>query len=118
MKKFTLVVAALAFSTIAFADMDCRWGIDHRHPGCGPRGHYSYQGPTVVYRDNNNWVAPLVIGGIAGVIIANQTRHPEPVVVQQQPVLVQQQVYPPVGYHFQYILDEYCNCYKQALVPN
>jgi hypothetical protein len=118
MKKSILVIAALAFSTMAFADMDCRWGIDHRHPACGPRGHYSHQGPTVVYRDNNNWVAPLVIGGIAGIIIANQNRQPEPVVVQQQPVLVQQQVYPPVGYHFQYILDEYCNCYKQAIVPN
>jgi hypothetical protein len=117
MKKSILVIAALAFSTVAFADMDCRWGIDHRHHGCGPRGHYSHQGPTVVYRDNNNWVAPLVIGGIAGIIIANQNRQPEPVVVQQ-PVYVQQQVYPPAGYHFQYILDEYCNCYKQALVPN
>ena len=116
MKKFTLVVAALAFSTASFADIDCRSGIDHRHPACGPRWHNQHRAPTVIYRDNDNWVAPLVIGGIAGILIANQNRQPEPIIVQQ-PVIVQQ-TYPPVGYHFQYILDPYCNCYKQALVPN
>ena len=116
MKKFNFVVLALAFSTMAVADMDCRWGIDHRHPACGPRWHEQYRGPTIVYRNNDNWIAPLVIGGVAGIIIANQNRQPEPVIVQQ-PVIVHQ-VYPPVGYHFQYILDSYCNCYKQALVPN
>jgi len=114
MKKLSLVVA-LVVSTSAFADIDCRLGIDHRHPACGPRWHNEYRAPTVIYRDNDNWVAPLVIGGIVGAVIANQNR--QETVVVQQPVIVQQS-YPPVGYHLQYVLDPYCNCYKQALVPN
>jgi len=49
--------------------------------------HHGY-GPTVIYRDSN-WVAPLIIGGIAGAVIANQQQ--QPVVVQQPPVYVQPQ---------------------------
>jgi hypothetical protein len=48
--------------------------------------HHGYRGPTVIYRDSN-WVAPLIIGGIAGAVIA---RESAPVVVQQPPVIVQQ----------------------------
>jgi len=50
--------------------------------------HHDYRGPRVVYRDSN-WVAPLIIGGIAGAVIANQNQ--QPVIVQQQPVYVQPQ---------------------------
>jgi hypothetical protein len=92
MKKSILVIAALAFSTMAFADMDCRWGIDHRHPGCGPRGHYSHQGPTVVYRDNNNWVAPVVGGVILGAVIARSIDN-QPSIILQPPVVQNQQYY-------------------------
>ena len=108
---------------------------------------------------NDDWVAPLIVGGIAGALIANHVnkssqvgpsnsevyvqpgldcrpfmanRHPlcdsprpryvEPVVVERR-VIVNNNVtfpsnIPPAGYHFQYIHDNYCNCYKQALVPN
>ena len=70
---------------MAFAQ-DCRWGLDHRHPRCGPRWE-----PRTVVVERNDWVAPLIIGGIAGAVIAN-ANQPQSVVVQQQPVVVQRPV--------------------------
>ena len=85
MKKLLLVALTLLVSNMAFADMDCRWGIDHRHPRCGPRFE-----PRTVIVERNDWVAPLIIGGIAGAVIANANQ--QPVVVQQpQTVIVQTQ---------------------------
>ena len=70
---------------MAFAQ-DCRWGIDHRHHNCGPRWE-----PRTVIVERNDWIAPLIIGGIAGAVIANQNQQ-QPVVVQQpQTVIVQTQ---------------------------
>ena len=83
MKKILLVIATLLLSNIVFAQ-DCRWGIDHRSPRCGPRWHEEHRPVTVIYRNNDNWVAPLIIGSIAGAVIANTTRSPA--VVQQQNV--------------------------------
>ena len=68
---------------MAFAQ-DCRWGIDHRHHNCGPRWE-----PRTVIVERNDWIAPLIIGGIAGAVIANQNQ-PQPVVVQREQVIVQQ----------------------------
>jgi hypothetical protein len=70
MKKLILSVLMLAVAGTASA----QW-------------HHHRTGPTVIYRDNN-WVAPLIIGGIAGAIIA---RESQPVIVQQSPVYIQQQ---------------------------
>jgi hypothetical protein len=109
---------------------------------------------------NDDWVAPLIVGGIAGVLIANHVnkssqtgpssnevyvkpgldcrpgmanihpmcyatgrlRYQEPVVVERRVIVNNNVTFPsntpPMGYHFQYIYDNYCNCYKQALVPN
>ena len=47
--------------------------------------HHGWNRPVYVYRDN--WIAPLIIGGIAGAVIAKES---QPVIVQQPPVLVQQ----------------------------
>jgi hypothetical protein len=77
MKKIILALSLLAVLGTANA----QW---HHH-------HRPYYGPTVIYRDSN-WVAPLILGGIAGAVIAN-SRQPETVVVQQPPVVVQQPVY-------------------------
>lgn len=85
MKKVLLVTVTLLVSNMAFADIDCRWGIDHRHSRCGPRWE-----PRTVVVQRNDWVAPLIIGGIAGAVIANHNQ-PQPVIVQQ-PVVVQQSV--------------------------
>jgi len=72
MKKILIALSLLAVAGTASA----QW---HHH-------HRPYYGPTVVYRDN--WVAPLILGGIAGAVIANQSQ--QSVVVQQPPVVVQQ----------------------------
>ena len=84
MKKLLLVAVTLMVSTMAFAQ-DCRWGLNHRHHNCGPRWE-----PRTVIVERNDWVAPLIIGGIAGAVIANANQ--QPVVVQQpQTVIVQTQ---------------------------
>ena len=52
--------------------------------------HHRHWEPRTVIVQRNDWVAPLIIGGIAGAVIANHNQ-PQPVVVQQ-PVIVQQPV--------------------------
>jgi len=84
MKKLLLVAVTLMVSNMAFAQ-DCRWGIDHRHHNCGPRWE-----PRTVIVERNDWIAPLIIGGIAGAVIANQNQQ-QPVVQQPQTVIVQTQ---------------------------
>lgn len=84
MKKVLLVAVTLLVSNMAFAQ-DCRWGIDHRHPRCGPRWE-----PRTVIVERNDWVAPLIIGGIAGAVIANQNQQQQQPVIVQRPIVVQQ----------------------------
>ena len=84
MKKLLLVAVTLMVSTMSFAQ-DCRWGLNHRHHNCGPRWE-----PRTVIVERNDWVAPLIIGGIAGAVIANQNQQ-QPVVQQPQTVIVQTQ---------------------------
>lgn len=63
----------------------------------------------------SDWVAPLVIGGVAGYILAQP---------RQQTVIVQQPVYQPLPsyvpaepvYQYQQIYDANCACYRQILV--
>lgn len=66
MKKVLISVILASVASLSFA----QW----RHP------HYEYR--------NNNWVGPLIIGGIAGAIIA---RESQPVYVQPQTVYMQPQ---------------------------
>jgi queuine tRNA-ribosyltransferase len=54
---------------VSFAQ-DCRWGLNHRHHNCGPRWE-----PRTVIVERNDWVAPLIIGGIAGAVIANANQQ-------------------------------------------
>ena len=56
----------------------------HYHGGYRPYGHPGYYG-------GGNWVAPLIIGGVVGAAIANRPAQAETVIVQRQPVIVQQQ---------------------------
>lgn len=61
----------------------------------------------------NNWVAPLVIGGVIGYALT----RPQPVYVQPEPVY--SSVPPaPYGYRYEQLLDGNCNCYRWVLVPN
>ena len=71
MKKLLLVIMLLAATSA-----QAQWRHDHRH-----------WAPRTVIVERNDWVAPLIIGGIAGAIIANANQPP--VVVQREQVIVQ-----------------------------
>jgi len=75
MKKIFLALVMLAATATASA----QWHHHHHHGGYYRGGGY-YSG--------GNWVAPLIIGGIAGAVIARETA---PVVIQQPQVIIQQQ---------------------------
>ena len=75
MKKILIAFSLLAVVSTANA----QW---HHHSIYHRGGCYNCGG-------GGNWVAPLIIGGIAGAVIA---RESQPVIVQQpQPVFVQRQ---------------------------
>jgi len=79
MKKIliTLILAAAAVPALAQ-----HW----QHHGYRP---YRPYGPPVY--SGGGWVAPLIIGGVVGAAIANRPVPAETVIVQRQPVIVQQQ---------------------------
>lgn len=78
-----------------------------------PNHHYTHRGHGGHY----NWVAPIVIGSVLGYAVA---QRPQPVVVQQPPIVYYPNMapLPPVGYHYENILDANCNCYRMVLVQN
>lgn len=90
--------------------------IVHAHEGFRHHGYHGYY--------NNNWVAPLIIGGVIGYEL-NRPRPvyvEQPVIIQQPPVIystpqpiIQQ---PPIGYHWQEMIDPVTNQRKIVLVPN
>jgi len=103
MKKLllTLILASLATASQAC----CYRGYYH---------HGGYYGPGV------GWVAPALVGGVIGYELA----RPNTVVVEQPPVVyVQPQTQPilqqpPVGYHWQQMIDPQTNTQRIVLVPN
>jgi hypothetical protein len=102
MKKLFLALSLLAIAGSASA----QW---HHHGGHYRGGYYS----------GGNWVAPLIIGGVIGYEI---NRANQPVIIQQPPVIIQQpQTYselPPVGYHWQEMIDPQTGVRKIVAVPN
>ena len=104
MKKL-LCVVLLVVSGFANAD-----GFRHNN------WHHHREQPR--FQSGNNWIAPVIIGGIIGYEISRQQ---QPMVVQS-PVMIYPPVssppYPPYGYHYEQMLDAYCNCYRIVLVQN
>jgi hypothetical protein len=78
--------------------------------------HRNHHGQNHGYYNRSDWVAPLVIGGVLGYVIT----RPQPVIVQQPPIIVYPNTQPsvPYGYHYEQILDANCNCYRLVLVLN
>ena len=104
MKKLILAIC-MVFATAAFAD-----GRGH--------GHHSYyhHGNGLRYSNNNNWIAPLIIGGVVTYALTRpQPQLSPPPVVYSYP---QQLPPPPYGYHYENIVDVSCNCYRVVIVQN
>lgn len=92
MKKLATGIVALLVSIPAFAwQIDCRRGVDHKHPACFTHHGYGHGHRHPGHSGGWEWVVPAVIGGV---IVYQATRPP--VVVQQQPVIVQPNVIPTV----------------------
>ena len=71
------------------------------------------------------WIGPAVIGGVVGYSLARPYYYPpyyyptpQPVVIQQPPVYIQQSNPAPEGMHQETILDAHCNCYRTVWVVN
>ena len=65
------------------------------------------------------WIAPAVIGGVVGYELTRPTTvyvEPQPSVIVQQPQTVVQA--PPVGYHWQEMIDPQTGVRKVVAVPN
>jgi len=110
MKKLALALALLTTATVASAH---GW----EHGGYrGGYGHYEHH----YYGGGANWVAPALIGGIIGYELSQpRTVYVQPpVVYQQPPVVYNYNNMPPVGFHYETILDGACNCYRTVLVQN
>lgn len=97
--KLLIAGIAVAMSTAAVAQ---------------PRGDFGHRGGHSHHHSGGNWVAPLVIGGVIGAVIASQPRE---VYVQPAPVYI-----PPRPVYPEYTprtmwrrVDVYipeCNCYR------
>jgi hypothetical protein len=95
MKKLLLVLSLLTILGTANA----QW---HHHGGC-------------CYRAGIGWVAPAIVGGVIGYELSRP-----PVYVEQQPIIIQQPVVqsPPVGYHWQEMIDPQTGVKRIVAVPN
>ena len=103
MKKLLLLTLLASLSTNALAEEHGRY--------YAPR-YYGHGG-------GGGWVAPLVIGGVAGYVLA-QPRQPQTVIVQQPQVVQPLPSYVPANgepiYQYQNIYDANCSCYQRVLV--
>ena len=84
MKKILISLALLMTVVPALAQ---HWRHGH-HGHYGHARHYGHYG-------HNNWVAPLIIGGVVGAVIANRPVQADTVIVQQQPIYVPQEACTP-----------------------
>lgn len=106
------IIAAVVLSVIAassFAD-----GYEHRENHRG--GYYGgYNGGYHNRDGGGNWIAPLIIGGVIGAVIANQNQPP--VYQQQSPIYTSPPVYQqaPIYKNVEVYIPE-CSCYRVVTV--
>ena len=93
MKKFLLSLLVMVFSAPAFA------GPHHHHRHHHGYHYYGHQ------HHAGRWIAPVIVGGIVGYALAQPSvTQPAPVIVQQQPVYIQENVN--------------CTEWKEIMLPN
>ena len=105
MKKLLLALSLISFFSISSAHGPYRaFGMHGGYYGGGCGGC---------------WIAPAVIGGVVGYELTRPTTvyvEPQPsVIVQQSQTVVQA---PPVGYHWQDMIDPQTGVHKIVAVPN
>ena len=113
MKKILFIaLIAASFSSTVFADRD---RLERRQD-------YQYRPhPDARWHSDAGWLIPAIIGGVLIYGVVNSQPRP-PVVVQPPPqyypIEPNQPQQPPIGYHWEQILDGNCNCYRVVLVGN
>ena len=84
----------------------------------GPHGMGGWRGGYYGGGCGGCWIAPAVIGGVIGYELTRPNTvyvEPQTVIVQPTTSFIQQ---PPVGYHWQQMIDPQTNIQKIVLVPN
>jgi len=108
MKKLLLALSLISVFSISSAQ------AHGPYRAFGWHGGYYHGG----YGCGGCWVAPALIGGVVGYELA----QPNTVVVEQQPVIVQQPQTvvqaPPVGYHWQEMVNPQTGVKQVVAVPN
>lgn len=99
MKVIVTGILSLFAVTASAGGLDCRSGVDHKHPGCfsapnivvqhvhhGHR-HWNHHrhAPVIIHRHNYDWVAHVIGGVIIGAAI-NEISRPH---VVERPVVIQ-----------------------------
>ena len=114
--------AILFFSVTVILMGNCFADRDDRYREMDRRPH-----PDAHWHSNEGWLVPALIGGaiVYGAMEASQSAPP--VQAQTYPQTVPQTTYniqpaqpqqPPVGYHYEQMLDPNCNCSRVFLVRN
>ena len=66
------------------------------------------------YRNNAEWAAPLIIGGVIGYVIKGQQQQ-RPLIINQPPRVISPPGAAPL-YQYQWVFDPNCNCQYQVLM--
>jgi hypothetical protein len=110
MKKLLIMALMACFGTLALADRDRLEGREFER-----RPH-----PDARWHGDAGWLIPSIVGG--ALVYSAINSRPE-VIVQPQPqqyypIQPNQPQIPPLGYHWETILDANCNCQRVVLVRN
>ena len=99
MKKLLLALSLIGLS------------VAHAH---GPYRSFGWH--SGYYGCGGCWVAPAVIGGVVGYELS----RPNTVILEQPSVIVQQSIVqsPPIGYHWQEMIDPQSGIKRVVAVPN